>query len=153
VCCEGRVVSVLEGGYGRFERKTEVLRRGMHASQICRENLVQNAVAHLHALVGVPAAVAPPPVLSSASSTPVPGAASPPSPASSVSAGGRGQRRHGRKSASSDGAVTPASSTETESMRDTPSPADSSAASTDTQNSPRPDMQAPPSSVRRVGSS
>ena len=43
--CEGRIVSVLEGGYGVLEKKAG-------AWGYDRENLARNASAHLRALVG-----------------------------------------------------------------------------------------------------
>ena len=39
VCCSGRVVSVLEGGYGRFAKKADVLKFGMSRATIVRDQL------------------------------------------------------------------------------------------------------------------
>ena len=49
VCCPGRVVSVLEGGYGSYQatRQTE------SGWAVSRSQLAENVGAHLSALAGV----------------------------------------------------------------------------------------------------
>jgi acetoin utilization deacetylase AcuC-like enzyme len=54
ICCDGRVVSVLEGGYGKYDKKTDIfgLGKGAVPARIDRSNLAENCAAHLRGLIG-----------------------------------------------------------------------------------------------------
>jgi hypothetical protein len=54
VCCQGRVVSVLEGGYGKWSKDPVVEKDQPRTFSINRDSLAKNAAAHLAALLRLP---------------------------------------------------------------------------------------------------
>ena len=51
VCCPGKVVSVLEGGYGRYAPDNS--KESVSGWTLSRANLAENVGAHMSALAGV----------------------------------------------------------------------------------------------------